>query len=414
MKILLVVKSKFMENLGVMYLSAIAKKNGHACKIIGIHEAYVAVLSIHPDVIGYSIMTGDQSSFKIENQRILGSWPVRLKKPQIIVGGPHPTFFPADCGWADHIVAGEAEDFMEELCGSDTRHPSIGSIPWPDRADFPDMRIRDFITSRGCPYKCAYCYNNVWMEMFPNSSKVRTREVGDVINEIDHASPDFVYFQDSCFGVSMKWMREFSPVYRSRIMTPYHCHLRPNQVTDEMGSLLFMSGCRSVRIALETASKRLRELINRANTTNEDTLNASKVLKKWGIKLMIQNILGLPTSTIEDDLHTLEVNIMCSPSYGWCSIFQPYPGTTIGDLCKMEGWYTGDYSEISDSFFDNSVLNFDETHKEQLVCLQRAFALCVMAEYVPDPSELTIKNFPKLIHKIMRKVGDNVLYGGVI
>jgi hypothetical protein len=34
MKILLVVKSKVMENLGVMYLSAIAKKTGHQCKIV--------------------------------------------------------------------------------------------------------------------------------------------------------------------------------------------------------------------------------------------------------------------------------------------------------------------------------------------------------------------------------------------
>jgi radical SAM superfamily enzyme YgiQ (UPF0313 family) len=129
---------------------------------------------------------------------------------------------------------------------------------------------------------------------------------------------------------------------------------------------------------------------------------------------MIQNMLGLPTSTIEEDLQTLEVNIYANPAYGWCSIFSPYPGTKLGDLCKEHGYYTGDYSEMSDSFFDGSLLNFTEEHKEQLYCLQRIFALCVEARYLPDKKELTKENFPALVHKIMRTVCDKRLYGGVI
>jgi anaerobic magnesium-protoporphyrin IX monomethyl ester cyclase len=410
MKILLVCKSKVMENLGLMYISAVVKKSGHESKITDINDAFIMAKVWKPDIIGYSVMTGDQEKFKTLTHRI----KEHLPHVQIIIGGPHPTFFPDDLKDCGTIFPGEAENEISELLGSTERYHDLDSIPWPDRKDFPNMKIRDFISSRGCPFDCHYCYNDRWAKMFPDLPQVRTRSVKDVIKEIKSVSPEFVYFQDSCFGVSKKWMHEFSALYRHEVGTPYHCHLRPSQVDEERVLMLRESHCISVRIALETSSQRLRTLIGRSRTTNEETFNASRILRKHGINLMVQNMLGLPTSTIEEDLETLETNIIAQPSYGWCSIFAPYPGTELGDYCLKEGIYTGDYSELSDSFFEKSVLNFTEEHKEQLVCLQRSFALCVEAQYLPAVNELTYENFPKLVHKIMRRIGDNRLYGGII
>jgi hypothetical protein len=86
----------------------------------------------------------------------------------------------------------------------------------------------------------------------------------------------------------------------------------------------------------------------------------------------------------------------------------------LGDKCVKEGWYKGDYSEISDTFFDASVLEFSEERKEQSECLQKVFALCTEVGYLPEVKELTYENFPKLVHKVMRRQGDNRLYGGVL
>ena len=129
---------------------------------------------------------------------------------------------------------------------------------------------------------------------------------------------------------------------------------------------------------------------------------------------MIQNMLGLPSSTLDEDFETLEANIIAQPDYAWSSIFVPYPGTVLGDMCKEKGWYTGDYSDITDCFFDHSVLNVSEEYKEQVYHLQKVFALCVRVKYVPKPEELTAEQFPMLIHKLMRDIGDGILYGGVI
>lgn len=47
MKILLAVKSKSIECLGVMYLSAVIKQAGHEAKIVDINEAPLIAPSVH-------------------------------------------------------------------------------------------------------------------------------------------------------------------------------------------------------------------------------------------------------------------------------------------------------------------------------------------------------------------------------
>jgi len=410
MKVLLVVKSKAIETLGVMYLASVVKQAGHECRIMDINEARLTVREYKPDLIGYSIMTGDNKLFaEFDNDTAMMPF-----KNLNVVGGPDPTFFPEGYDWADYIVKGEGENWMAEYLDSKYSYPTLDSIPWPDRTDFPNMRIRDFIASRGCNWNCSYCFNSTWNKMFPELARVRTRDAKDVVNEIVATDPEFVYFQDSCFAVNIAWMREFSKVYRSRANIPYHCHLRPNMVNEERALLLHDSNCVSVKCALETGSNRLRKLINRGHTNNEDAYVAARWLKKWDIKLILQNILALPTATIKDDLFTLEVNIRCKPAYAWCSIFQPYPATELANLCVKEGYYKGDFSEIGDNFFDKSVLEITEEHKEQVAVLQRIFAFCVEMQVMPKIEDLTWERLPKFVHEVMRKIGDKRMLPGML
>ena len=413
MKIMFVVKSKAIETLGCMYLSAIAKANGHESRIVELENATIVASVWQPDIVGMSVLTGNQDDF------ISLAETLKLVVPscRIIVGSHHATFFPQDFNGKDFdcVVQGEAENWMSEFLGSDTRYPNLDSLPFPNREDFPDMPIRDFITSRGCIYgTCRYCYNDRWNKMFPDMPKVRFRSVDNVIEEIESVKGKFNYFQDSCFGVSMSWLKDFSNKYREKIDTPFHCHLRPSQVTEERIKLLWRANCHSVRIALETGSDRLRKVIGREKTSNQEAIDAANILAKYGIKLMVQNMLSLSESTIQDDLLTLKVNIECKPAYAWASIFAPYPGTDLGDECKERGYYTGDYSDITDSFFDMSVLNFSDEYKMQTYLLQKVFALAVEAQCMPEIEDLTYDNIYKFIHKAMRKIGDGRMYNNVL
>lgn len=423
MRILLIVKSMMMETLGPMYLSSVIKKNGHEAKIVDLSSAYDYAIKWEPEIIGYSILTGDREKFKNLNDRLK-----KVLKFKSVVGNCDPSFFPEGYDWADEICKGEGENWindflikergMVETANQMIDRSHINSIPWPDRTSFPNMKVRDFITSRGCPYKCSYCYNHRWAELFPDQ-KLRVRSVDDVVAEIKHVNPQYAYFQDSCFGVRMDWMREFAEKYEwefegIKYSVPYQCNFRPEMINPERGELLRKSGCVAVRMALESATNRLRSLIGRNTVTLRKVREAVDILKENRVQVMLQNILSLPGSTIEDDLFTLETNIKYKPDYAWASIYVPYPGTDLGDYCKKNGIYKGNYENITDCFFDQSILEFSEEYKEQSYCLQKIFALCVEVGVMPEISDLTIKNLPNFIHKAMRKVGDKRLYLGLL
>lgn len=410
-KILLAVKSKTIEPLGIMYVSKIFKRAGWETFITTFKEVLSLTRIIQPEIVGFSCMTGDQS--------IVNGLAIHIQKEQEktirIVGGPHATFNPEDFYTTfDYIFKGEAETEVSNFIDIPQNYSDINTIPWPDRSDFPNMPIRDFIASRGCPWShCKYCYNDKFNKMFPELAKVRVRSVQDVVAEVGHVNPKFAYFQDSCFGISTKWLREFSAQF-SRLNVPFHAHFRPQQLTEERVQLLKEANCASLRMAIESASPRLRTMIGRQEMDNQELIQAAGLLKQYKIPFMLQSILGLPTATIEDDLATLELNIECGTNYAWSSIFSPFPGTELGDLCKERGWYTGDYSDITDCFFDKSVLNFAEEYKEQTYYLQKVFALCTKAQEMPKIEELRAEKFPKLVHRIMRKIGDKRLYKGVV
>ena len=68
----------------------------------------------------------------------------------------------------------------------------LDSLPYPDRKtvydSFPsaeDIRIKNFMTMRGCPHNCTYCFNHKYHEMYSGKGKMlRRRSVGNVIEEI--------------------------------------------------------------------------------------------------------------------------------------------------------------------------------------------------------------------------------------
>jgi len=231
----------------------------------------------------------------------------------------------------------------------------------------------------------------------------------------------FVYFQDDCFAINKKWLRDFVDEYVRRINLPFHCHLRPNTIDEEQIKKLKHAGCYSVHIAAETANDRLRNEILNRGMTREQIIQATKFLRKHGIRFMLQNIIGLPTGSLEDDLATLEMNIEARPDYAWVSIFQPYPGTKLGEFCREQEYYTGDYSDLSSNFFEASKLNYPEKYKNQLSHLQKLFAIFVeypelhrlgLSQAMIDiPNTVETKEYYHTAYKLFRKKANKRLYG---
>ena len=109
---------------------------------------------------------------------------------------------------------------------------------------------------------------------------------------------------------------------------------------------------------------------------NDDIFKNCKKILESGIKLRTEQMLGLPNTTLDDELNLLKLNCEIKPTIAWSSIFQPYRGTELGEYCVKNNLYTGNNEDVQDSFFKESVLNYSKERKEEIVKLQSIFTMC--------------------------------------
>ncbi len=93
---------------------------------------------------------------------------------------------------------------------------------------------------------------------------------------------------------------------------------------------------------------------------------------------MTNNMLGLPSGSLDTDWETLEMNIACRPSYANVFLFQPYPGTELAAWAAAHGWMVGSFDDLSGSVSDDTIIRFGSAfEKRQIENLQKLFALTV-------------------------------------
>jgi radical SAM superfamily enzyme YgiQ (UPF0313 family) len=397
--------------LGICYLSSIAKQRGHSTDVCVLTEDDPLEMArrFEPDVLAYSLTTGYHERFLQLNERLKQELP----RATSIIGGPHATFFPEVVGreGVDVIVVGEGEgafsDFLrciergESIRGIENlwistngdvvRNPvrpliqDLDGIPFPDR----DLYRRHFgrmilktpfvITGRGCPYRCSYCFNHAYNRLYSFERKVvRRRSVANVIAELRGVAERFpveiFIFQDDCFILAPEWVKEFCRSYRAEIARPFHCHLRANLVTEEIVRALADAGCISVKMAIESADDEIRNTVLKRGMSKEQMLQACRLVRRAGIRLVTQNIIGNPGETLEGALETLRFNARCSPHYAFVTMLQPYPRTDIGEYARQAGLLEGPPS-VPETFFGGSTLRIPDRSKMQR--LRRLFPLAV-------------------------------------
>ena len=440
MKILFIAKDlEFQEPVGIMYLSALLKEKGHNVYLTGTRNTDVLkyVKETEPDILAYSVTTGLHKYYLALNKKIRKEY-----KAFSLFGGPHPTFFPEmiEEEFVDSICIGEGEEATVELVEGlknktditniknlwlkvngkiyqNSLRPLItdlDKIPFPDRElqyktdeSFRKHPVKSFISGRGCPYECTYCFNRSFIDIYgPAWKKVRVRTVDNLIDEIcsvkEMANLKFVQFRDSIFAIKRNWLKEFAEKYPERVGLPFNCHLRANLVNEDMVLLLKKAGCHSISMGIESGNDFLRNEVLERNMSREEILNACKILKKHNIKILSENILGLPGGSLKTDLETLKINIEAEVDYPVATIMQPYPGTIISKYSIENDYFDGNFDKISYNYYANSVMKFkDGEEKKQIENFQRLFAVtCELPWLLP-------------LVKILLKLPKNLIYTSI-
>ena len=430
MKVCFIQKEAF-PYFGIMSLVGYLKKEGIESEVLiaSLEDDLNKALSeIKPNLIGFSVLTTEHGWLAQTSRQIKNTF----KNIPIVVGGVHAVLYPESVlriPDIDYVCTGEGEKTLVDFCdfienGGDIR--SIrgigyrnGEVPiinegmsllenlsehFEDRevyyrryAVLKNDELKQFIASRGCPYKCAFCFNEQLMDVYRSKGRyVRMKEPEHFVEEIrrvkESLSAKSIFFADDLFTMNKSWLKRFLPLYKEKINVPFMCTTRANLMSEEIAVMLKESGCHTVSFGIETGNERIRKEILQKNVTDEDIIKCGNILKKNGIRIQTSNMFCLPGETLEDAFSTVKLNIKIKTDFAFSTLFMPFPETKLAKYCIDNGYLRKEFTfeDLPKSFLTHSILTLKDKGKIENV--QRSSYFLIRHPFLLSHIEKLIRN----------------------
>lgn len=296
----------------------------------------------------------------------------------VVLGGPLPTSMRGTTfDWIPELVlaaVGEGERVLERLLAGEcpeqipgmmSRSPTgvrqvaeeaplrnLDAVPLPDYSlvdldkysrtlsyAYNQRRQGVLVTSRGCPYRCTYCFQ-------PGDSKMRLRSASHVFEEIEvlvreRDVQDF-YIVDDVFNVHRRRALEVLRLLKEAslgVRLYFVNGLRVDLCDREMVDALVEGGTVWVAFAVETASPRIAALVRKTI----DLAHARDIIgyaQSAGIVVNVNTMFGFPTETAAEAQMTLDyLGTLPHPSLlPYHFNLRGYHGCEIVDQAEAAGW----------------------------------------------------------------------------
>jgi len=362
----------------------------------------------------------------------------------IVWGGIHPTVRPDQCmDAADMVVIGEGEESFVELVrrtenGEDLHGlrgvwfkegpkvvknelapliASLDSLPFPDydqdshyilsdgrlrrmgldllRENLREYPFRHFLkkdhtsmfafttmATRGCPYECAYCFNNALNAMFPERRRIRKRSVNHLLEELRTVTRKFpslelVIFQDDDFLIYPKEeIRQFIQGYKKDIGLPLKIiGVCPSTLNRDKLKILVDADLRFLRMGIQSGSKCTKKLYKRHHS-NRQVQEAISVIHEFKDKIRFPEydiIIDNPWETEADLIETLRLLAGLPTPFSlnlYSLVF--YPGTALHEKAGKEGLLPLDPDVM---YSKDMCRDFNQTHSMKWFYLLQQYAL---------------------------------------
>jgi len=442
--------------IGLMSLSAVLKKEGHECDVLvdDLEKNIVQkALKINPDIIAFSITTGE-----FPWMRGIGT-QIRKKFTNLIIcGGAHPTFYPEVINedYLDAICVGEGEEAIKEFVNTLEKEENftkiqnfyvkkngkiyknevrtlindLDTIPFPDRKLYDRYSFfrnpkNDFngknlvMISRGCPFHCAFCFNKNYKELYRGKGKVfRRRSVSNVIKEIEIMKErnkylNFLIFTDDIFTSPPKsWLYKFLEQYKEKIRIPFSIITRADLLDKDIIEKLRQANCYSIKMSLESSSDFIRNKILKKGMTNQQVIKAANLIRKFGLKLQLFNIIGNPGETLDMAIKTFELNKKVRPTYASCYLLNPYPGTEVFDYAQKRNYIDKNFDLKNINYSLHIITPIKMKNRREIWNLQNIFGFSVYLNLPTFLVRLLIKLPFKKLYELL--FGITLMMLGVI
>jgi radical SAM superfamily enzyme YgiQ (UPF0313 family) len=312
--------------LGLGYLASYLREKIPSLEVV-IFKNIDSLLAYSPDLAGVSAVSPDYNrAVKAcdEIKRGCGA--------AVVLGGVHitgvPGSLPPSCVAG---VLGEGEETFAELVklhlGRRTPGPSdyaeiaglvfrdeedlvqsarrglispLESLPFPSR-DWEGIEpyVHWSLTSRGCPYRCAFCYSSVfWDRLRACPASYVLDELRQLIDRFDILYHTFMDDLFSADGTRLRAIAEGLKDFPRAL--EFTVTVRSELVTEELASILVSMGVKFAHLGLESGSNPILRALKGPTASVEGNQRALDILSDAGIRPVGSFILGCPGETVED------------------------------------------------------------------------------------------------------------------
>ncbi len=405
-------------HIGLAYIAAVLLRAGHDVRVIDAPKLGLGLGAVArqaevfaPLLVGITALTSQILEADAAAQAI----KARLPKVPIVIGGYHASGSPqgtlSEFAAFDYLVEGEGElsilELAEALAAGTRPGPIPGiwhrqgaeiirgparpriadldSLPFPAFQLFPYRRftgmysvlpksgVLSLATSRGCPFRCNFCFKSVGAEHMQRSPE-------NVLAEIERDLREFsireLVFVDETFTLDQKRTTEILEGilrrgYEKRLS--WVCQSRVDCVDRELLALMKRAGCRVISFGVETGNQRILDSIKKSITLNQ-AREALQLARAAGIKTHANYIIGHPGEDQAAILDTLKFAVQADSDWASFAILVPFPGTEVERMAaRGEGGLkllTRDWSRYGKQV--GNALEHDDISRAQLESLHRS------------------------------------------
>lgn len=335
-------------------------------------------LESNPLAVGISAMTGNQIHYGVQAAGVVRDAELGTR---IVWGGVHPSLLPEQTlksRFADIVVCGEGEKTLSDLAralktgaGLDSvdgiaykkngeirftkaRAPlNLNELPLlpyhlldmesyiGSQGRFKDNSARSliFISSRGCPWRCAFCCNprlsgRRWRSMDAHLVYERVMEL------VERYDLDSVTFHDEEFLVKEDRALEIARLIDGRLS--WWIQARMDRLLQVDVDALAEGGLEAVQPGIESGSDRILRMIKKGETVAQIKA-ANRRLARTPVVPLYNFMMGSPgetkkelDATVDLALELLDDNPKAEVSGFY--VFVPYPGTELFELAVRTGF----------------------------------------------------------------------------
>ncbi len=365
--------------LGLASIAAVLRMRGHQVSIIDQYadksdtQTLVdEIMKNDPDLVGFSCLTPAMPAVvhAVSEIRKINS------KLKVVLGNIHAAYFSQELlnqGAADFIVHGEGEYILAELANALEKNLDIekvkglsciknGNIFYTGDADpvddldalpFPAWDLLNLkhykaapmlsfngvimpvSASRGCPYRCSFCSQNVMFPTFRKRSVEKAVDEAEMLHErfgVNHFG-----FVDSVFPVSRQ---EGFNIADELIRRKLHNKMtwltesRVDLVDYELLARMKEAGLRLIMYGFESGNESVMKRAGKP-LSRKAAYNAMQATKKAGIVSLGFFMLGLPGDTVKTCQETIEFSLKLDCDFAKFNRVVPYPGSKLFEQIKV-------------------------------------------------------------------------------